>query len=297
MEHLTATVSCFARAYHYKNNSTRIFADGAAELLLGKEYDRIAQSMSRGIDFFLPKFQGSAEEGLRLIVDRQLSPSVLGRSAYCERMLENEKRLGCRQYVVFASGYDTYAVRNHDPSLSVFELDLPEVLADKQAKTENAGLRTAAIYVPCDLSDGAWKDRLLESGFRRGRKAFGSLLGISYYLEKSEFRDLLLTLGGILCEGSAICFDYPSEEDSRETRINQALAHGAGEEMKARYVRREMEELLAECGFLIYGHLDHEEMTRQYFSAYNECCPTHPMKAPNGVCYALAVRKDVHAKG
>ena len=86
--------------------------------------------MTQGIGFFLPDFHGSAEEGLRLIVDRQLSPSVLGRSAYCEKTLENEKRLGCRQYILFAAGYDTFAIRNRDASLSVFELDLPDVLAD-----------------------------------------------------------------------------------------------------------------------------------------------------------------------
>ena len=128
-------------------------------------------------------------------------------------------------------------------------------------------------------------------------KNLRSLLGISYYLTKEVFKDLLLTLGGLLCEGSALCFDYPSTEGSRETRTNQALAHGAVEEMKARYGRRELEDLLAGCGFLVYAHPDHGEMTRQYFSAYNEGCPAHPMEAPKGVCYVLAVRKDVHARG
>ena len=116
MENLTAKVSCFARAYHCKNSAVPIFADTAAEGLLGPDYDQIAQSMRQGMDFFLPDFHGGAEEGLRLIVDRQLSPSVLGRSAYCERALKNEQRFGCRQYVLFAAGYDTFAIRNRDPS-------------------------------------------------------------------------------------------------------------------------------------------------------------------------------------
>ena len=122
MENITAKVSCFARAYHYKNSASTIFADTAAEALLGQDYDRIAESMTQGVGFFLPGFNSSPEEGLRLIVDRQLSPSVLGRSAYCERMLENEIRLGCRQYVIFASGYDTFAIRNSNAALSVYEI-------------------------------------------------------------------------------------------------------------------------------------------------------------------------------
>ena len=291
MENITAKVSCFARAYHYKNSTSPIFADTAAEALLGQDYDRIAESMTQGVGFFLPGFNGSPEEGLRLIVDRQLSPSVLGRSAYCERMLENEIRLGCRQYVIFASGYDTFAIRNSNAALSVYEIDLPEVLADKQRRIEKAGLESRVVYVPCDLSETSWKDQLTDSGFRRDQKSFGSLLGISYYLGKDEFRSLLEMLGGIMSEGSAICFDYQSREESPETATNQALAQGAGEQMKAQYDAQEMEALLEECGFLVYEHLDHTEMTNQYFSDYNQRNPEHSMKAPMGVCYVLAVRK------
>ena len=297
MDHLTAKVSCFSRAYHYRNNPAHIFADAAAELLLGTEYDQIARSMSQGIEFFMPGFHGSAEEGLRLIVDRQLSPSVLGRSAYCEKTLENEMRIGCRQYVIFASGYDTFSIRNKDASLSVFELDLPEMLADKKMRMERAGLKANAIYVPCDLSEASWKDRLTESGFVLGRKSFASLLGISYYLTRDEFKNLLKALGGIMCEGSAVCVDYPSNDGGRETRTTQALALGAGERMKARYAGEELETLLEECGFLVYEHLDHREMTSRYFSVYNGRCPAHRMEAPKGICYVHAVRKPGCARG
>ena len=292
MDHMTAKVSCFARAYHCKNNPVPVFADSAAEQLLGEDYQQIAQSMTQGIPFFLPGFYGSPAEGLRLIVDRQLSPSVLGRSAYCERMLANEQRLGCRQYVLFASGYDTFAIRNGDASLSVYELDLPDVLADKERRIEKASLESGAVYIPCDLADPAWKDRLTGGGFDPGQKAFCSLLGISYYLDKDAFRSLLTNLGTLLCNGSAICLDYPSPEGSSETRTNQALARGAGEQMKAQYSLREMEALLAECGFLVYEHLDHTDMTSQYFAEHNRSCPDHPLDAPKGVCYLLAVRKN-----
>ena len=85
MDNTTAKVSCFARAYHFENNKTHIFADSMAARLLGDDYDHIAERMMQGINFFLPGFDGTKEE-LRLIVDKQLSPSVLGRSAYCERV-------------------------------------------------------------------------------------------------------------------------------------------------------------------------------------------------------------------
>ncbi len=291
MDNLTAKVSCFARAYHLKNHPVPIFADTAAEPLLGADYGQIAESMARGVGFFLPDFHGTPEEGLRLIADQTLSPSVLGRSAYCERTLENEKRLGCRQYVIFGSGYDTFSIRSRDPSIAVFELDLPAVLSDKKARMEKAGLTSRAVFVPCDLSGADWPDRLTAGGFRHDQKTFCGLLGISYYLTKETFERLLKTLGGILRDGSALCFDYPLTEDSRETRAHQTLAQGAGEPMKARYDEKEMEALLEKCGFLVYEHLDHSEMTRQYFSMHNAACPGYEMEAPKGVCYVLAVRK------
>ena len=93
MDNMTAKVSCFARAYHYNNNSIRIFTDDIAEKLLGEDYNQIAKSMSDGIDFFCPGFEGTREEGLRLILDRQLSPSVLGRSVFCESKFFSERRI------------------------------------------------------------------------------------------------------------------------------------------------------------------------------------------------------------
>ena len=57
MDNTTAKVSCFARAYHFENNKTLIFADSMAARLLGDDYNQIAESMMQGIDFFLPGFE------------------------------------------------------------------------------------------------------------------------------------------------------------------------------------------------------------------------------------------------
>ncbi|MGN0304856.1 MAG: class I SAM-dependent methyltransferase [Lachnospiraceae bacterium] len=291
MDNMTAKVSCFARAYHYKNNRIHIFKDSAAKLLLGSDYEQIALNMMNGISFFLPGFTGTEKEGLRLIVDKQLSPSVLGRSAFCEKMLEKEKGLGCKQYIIFASGYDTYSLRNADKGLSVFELDLPKLLTDKIERIKKIGIKTASVFVPCNLAEMTWKEKLLQAGYLSTQKSFGSLLGISYYLSKEEFQYLLQTVSGLMVDGSVICFDYPSEDESRESKINQVLAMGAGEQMKVRYSDLELEELLSSCGFKTTIHLNHAELTKQYFSDYNNYNSEYSMEAPIGVGYVLAERK------
>ncbi|MBO6047086.1 MAG: class I SAM-dependent methyltransferase [Erysipelotrichaceae bacterium] len=291
MDHMTAKVSCFSRAYHYDNNNVHIFSDAFAKQLLGDDYEQIARSMIEGIGFFFPNFQGSTEEGLRLIVDQQLSPSVLGRSAYCERMMEKEKQLGCTQYILFASGFDSLAIRNKDNHLTIFELDLPALVANKKRRIDHAGLKSSAITIPCNLLDSRWSKQLMDTGFACEKKSFGSLLGLSYYFSHDDFYHLLKQIGDMMCQGSAICFDYPEKDDSKETRINQALAQEANEDMKAQYSYVDIERLLEKCGFLIYEHLDHYEMTSQYFSHYNEANPEHQMAVPKGVCYVYAVKQ------
>lgn len=291
MDNMTAKVSCFARAYHYKNNSIHIFTDDIAEKLLGEDYHQIAKSMSEGIDFFYPGFEGTREEGLRLILDRQLSPSVLGRSVFCESKLAYAIANGCKQYLVFAAGYDTYALRNKDSATKVYELDYPELLKDKAERIKKANLKASAVNVPCDLADPEWKNELLTFGYEKGSKAFGSLLGISYYLEKKDFEQLLSGVSKVMESESAICFDYPSMDESSETRKTQMLVTAAGEQMKACYSYEEMDMLLRKYGFELIEHLDAEKMTDRYFKKYNEANSGYQMRSPNGIGYVYAVKK------
>ena len=48
MDNMTALVSAFARAHHYRNNHTWVFADPIAEkMLTDEEYTAISQNMSQ----------------------------------------------------------------------------------------------------------------------------------------------------------------------------------------------------------------------------------------------------------
>lgn len=294
MNNMTAKVSCFSRAYHYKNNSEWIFKDDIAEMILGDEdYLNISDNMAKGIQFFAPGFTGDASEALRFIADHQLSPSVLGRSAFCEKHLMNEVVLECKQYVMFAAGYDTFSFRNIIKGLRVFELDLPEMIADKKKRADNCGLvyPDYALLLPCNLAGDDWTSLMLDNGFHNTAKSFGSLLGISYYLSKDDFKKLIGKISSVFSFGSAICLDYPVETQGEESKKNSQLADAAGEKMQAKYAYEEMEDILQENGFLIYEHLDENEMTEQYYANYNAFTPEHTMSAPKGVHYLLAVKQ------
>ncbi len=292
MDNMTALVSAFARAHHYKNNSTHVFADPFAQkILTDEEYMSISQNMSQGISFFAPGFAGTPEEALRFIVDHQLAPSVLARSAFCEKALANAN--GCAQVVLYASGYDTFSLRHNDTHTMVFELDQPSMIEDKKQRLAQRELKPVCHveFIGCDLSQPSWKEALLKAGFQPTQASFGSLLGISYYLSKDDFKNLVNAISSIACNGSFICFDYPQYEDGKESQNNRQLAAAAGEPMKAKYSHGELKSLLQEAGFKIVKHMDASEATDVFFREYNAANAMHAMAAPKGVGYCLAIRQ------
>ena len=295
MNNMTALVSCFARAYHFANNSEHIFADPAAKKLLGDDdYRKISENTTNGISFFAPEFEGEKSAALRLIAEQHLAPPVLARSAFCESALNNAIRLGCRQLVIFGAGYDTFAFRNTDPRIKIFELDRAEIITNKihRAKLANLAVIGEHRYIPCDLAKVDLKAALTKNGFDSEKSAFGSLLGLSYYISEENFAHLLAKISQTWSNGSSLLFDYPaSSSDAKSQQIKQ-LASAANEQMKSEYSYNEIEKLLADCGFLIYEHLDSEQAASRFFAEYNLAHPESPMQAPKGVNYCLAVKKS-----
>ncbi|WP_054940360.1 class I SAM-dependent methyltransferase [Paenibacillus ihuae] len=299
---ITALVSAFARAYHAEHNQIKIFDDRLArELLTNEEYANISSNMSQGITFFLPEFTGTQEECLRAIVDWQLSPSPLGRAAFAEQALKNAVTLGARQYLIFAAGYDTFAYRQPDfaDHLQIFEIDHPATGDDKQRRISALPWHVPSNvhYIPADFLEPDWQKGVLScSAYDPDQISFSSLLGISYYLPKDSFKQLLSAIVMLLPSGSSIVFDYPDEltftpQAGERTQKQLMMAAQAGEPMQASYSYRELEQMLEELNLLIYQHLTPAEITGQLFNAYNDSQPAHPIAAFDNVNYCLAVKR------
>lgn len=285
-QNMTALVSLFARAYHQKNKDIKIFDDLLSiKLITEKEYEMIGLNMSQGISFFNPTFKGSKEEALKWIVDHQLSPSVLVRSAFCKEAIEEMKEKGCQQYLDFASGYDSFAYY-YQNQMHVFEIDKKEIIEDKRQRCKDVDIENIQ-FLSIDLSQENWINTLLQSDYQEDQLSISSMLGLSYYLTKDEFKKMLKQLSKYLLKGSHLVFDYPSIQESKETKINEMLAKEADESMKAKYSFAELKEILNQCHLTIIQHENHQTITKKYISNYNVYYKDDPIKAPEGVCYCV----------
>ena len=285
-QNMTALVSLFARVYHQKSKGIKIFDDPlSTKLITDKEYEMIGLNMSQGISFFNPTFKGSKEEALKWIVDHQLSPSVLVRSAFCKEAIEEMKEKGCQQYLDFASGYDSFAYY-YQNQMHVFEIDKKEVIEDKRQRCKDVDIESIQ-FLSIDLSQENWINALLQSDYQETLLSISSMLGLSYYLTKAEFKKMLEQLSKYLLKGSRLVFDYPSIQESKETKVNEMLAEEANESMKAKYSFDELEEILNQCHLTIIQHENHQIMTEKYISNYNVYYKDDPIKAPEGVCYCV----------
>lgn len=285
-QNMTALVSLFARAYHQKNKDIKIFDDLlSTKLITEKEYEMIGLNMSQGISFFNPTFKGSKEEALKWIVDHQLSPSVLVRSAFCKETIEEMKEKGCQQYLDFASGYDLFAYY-YQNQMHVFEIDKKEVIEDKRQRCKDVDIENIQ-FLSIDLSQENWINTLLQGDYQEDQLSISSMLGLSYYLTKDEFKKMLKQLSKYLLKGSRLVFDYPSIQESKETKINEMLAKEADESMKAKYSFAELKEILNQCHLTIIQHENHQTVTEKYISNYNVYYKDDPIKAPEGVCYCV----------
>jgi len=266
---LTSLVSAFGRAYHSIYDTPKIFDDFIARQLISEEeFSAISKNMVNGIQFFNKdigrRFKDDPAEILKWITQIQLSPTPLARSAYCEKVLLHEVKLGVKQYVILGAGLDTFGFRypELENSLKIFEIDHPYTQEFKKKKLANAKLTIPnnLRFVSMDFTTEFSHQDLVDEGFAN-KKTFFSLLGVSYYLTKEENAALINHLFTNVPSGSSIVFDYADEKLFEEkgmfNRVDNMvkMASASGEPMKSSFTYNEMENLLETSGLLIYEHL------------------------------------------
>ncbi len=297
-ESITAKLCSFARAYHSNIGRKKIFDDYLAYDLMGKEeFEEIGQLIQND---FQPDnkadFTGFETERIYPKLNRYIAPIPLSRIAFAETKLLQfaRKHHGC-QYVICGAGMDTFAFRNNDPRIRIFELDHPDTGRYKRERIRELewNIPKNLTFVPIDFSKDDMTEVLLSSGYDPDIPTFFAILGVSYYLTLPVFEQTIKNISQ-LCRGEGeVAFDYPDETtlaDKSSERVHTlaSITERLGEKMLHGYSFPEINSVLDKYGFEIEDHETPQMIQQRYFEDRDD-----GIRAFENIHFMLAYREAV----
>ena len=274
-ESVTAKLCSFARAFHSNIERNKIFDDYLAYDLMGKdEFEKIGQLIQN--DFDAEKSDKNytfASNKIANCINRYITPIPLSRIAFAENKLDAfAQHCGKCQYVICGAGMDTFAFRNDNPEIKVFELDHPDTGRYKRRRIRELEwiIPDNLTFVPIDFSKDDMSERLLTSGYDPEIPTFFAILGVSYYLTLSIFEETIRKIS-LLCEAeSKVVFDYPDEttlrgQSAERVRTLADITEKLGEKMLHGYSYKEVYAVLERHGFEIEEHETPQMIQLLYF--------------------------------
>ena len=275
-ESITAKICSFVRAYHSAYSDDIIFDDNLAYDLLGQEdYVRVGQLIENSYDTGSYKKDALFDRNaIEQHVNEFLSPIPLSRIRYTEKMLGDfVKRNGKTQYVILGAGLDTFAFRNTDENIEIYELDHPDTGRYKKEKIKELEpvIPKNVHFVSIDFNKDNLIDVLLNAGFDRTVPTVFSILGVTYYLTLEIFENTLKMLDEITDSKAMVIFDYPdestitnSDKNSKVFKLREMTAK-LGEKMTYGYKTSELTDALRRHSFTVFEHKDPESINNTFF--------------------------------
>ena len=252
----TAIAVAIQRAVHQIADGTPVFSDPLAVSIIGpKARAAIAKRRAR---------YGRFTSVLRTV--------LVVRARVAEDTLAEAVAAGVRQYVVLGAGLDTFALRNADPSLHVFEVDHANTQTWKRRRIEEEGLVVPATlqFVPVDFTRDDLAVELRRAGLRPEQDTFFSWLGVAMYLSPDAIRATLQAVSELSGPNGGIVFDFiaPAPRSQPHLRLimwwrGRRVAR-LGEPFREPLAPADAERWLREAGF---GHVDiltPQQLTERY---------------------------------
>ena len=138
-----------------------------------------------------------------------LAPMILRIRFFDDFLQRLTRENAIRQVILMAAGLDTRAYRLDWPTgTSIFELDQPSVLLEKEQILHSAGARTVCDRktIQVDLT-GPWKEALIQAGFEPGQPSAWLLEGFLFYIPTESISHLLDEVNSLSTPGSWLGFD------------------------------------------------------------------------------------------
>ena len=273
-ESITAKLCSFARAYHSNTGRKKIFDDYLAYDLMGKEeFEEIGQLIQND---FEPagsfEDQGIETDRITAKLNRYIAPIPLSRIAFAEqRLVEFAGKYDKCQYVICGAGMDTFAFRNNDPRIRIFELDHPDTGRYKRERIRELewNIPQGLTFVPIDFSRDDMTKVLPEAGYDPDIPTFFAILGVSYYLTLPVFEQTIKKISQLCRAEVKVVFDYPDETTLRTKsaervhtlaeiteRLGEKMLHGYSYSEISTVLDREMKNYIFTSESVTKGHPD-----------------------------------------
>ena len=199
--------------------------------------------------------------------------SMVVRHRFAEDRLAAAAERGVRQYVILASGLDTFPWRQPPfaRDMRIFAVDLPSSLAWTRNRFSQRGLSQPSnlTFVPVDLEERQLKQQLIKFGLDPDEPIFCSALGIVQFLISDAVDDLLMFTASAP-PGSEIAFSFSPPDDEVEgpglIELRNSVTRGDsfGEPWLTRLRPQALIEQLRQLGFVNIVHLTPELAERRY---------------------------------
>ena len=189
---------------------------------------------------------------------------------------------------------DTFAFRNDNPNIQVFEIDHPDTQRYKLEKIRALewNIPSNVHYVAVDFAKDDMAVELKKAGYNPAAPSFFAILGVTYYLTLPVFEETLEHISAISSFGSKLVFDFPDDTTftpgtaERVHRLSE-ITSSLGEEMQHGYALSEVSEALERHGFLLDEHNSPEKIQKRFFDGR-----TDGQQAYENIHFILAKKGD-----
>lgn len=298
-ESTTAKLCSFARAFHSNFGEDKIFDDYLAYDMMEKElYEEIGQLIEN-------QYQLGLFDPARGFVSGQILPDAvnyfapipLSRIAFAEQELQFfSLQHGRCQYVICGAGMDTFAFRNKNPNILVFELDHPDTQRYKLQRIGNLewSIPENVHFTAVDFLSDDIVNALECNGFDPELPTFCAILGVTYYLSLPVFEQTIRQIAALSKTGGKIMFDYPDETTFQKNSVPRIkylsmITKKLGEPMVQGFSFQNMKDALEQNGFSIENHMTPEKIQREYFANR-----TDQQRAFENIHFILAKKGNAH---
>ncbi len=273
---VTAKICSYLRAYHSIFARNKVFDDYLAYEMMGKEEYEQIEALIHSM-FSNSETEANSDAARQFVIDN-VSSIPLSRIRYAEEELHSfAARHGACQYVICGAGMDTFAFRNTNRDIQIYEIDHPSTQAYKLRRIAELewSIPENVCYVPVNFECDSLRDALLGAGLDPKKKTFFSILGVTYYITLPVFEETLQSIAALSGEGSAVVFDYPDETTHRpeaQTKDFMLVAKvtaSFGEVMRQGFSYRSLEAALLRHGFAVTEHMTPDRIRKAYFQLKN----------------------------